>query len=45
LLVVAHWQARFPLARFDLIWLARMALLLPPWLVVLSLAGTTRFPG
>jgi hypothetical protein len=43
--VAALWQAGFHDARFDLIWLARMVLYLPPLWTVVTLARTTRCPG
>jgi hypothetical protein len=44
-LVAALWQAGFLDARFDLPWLARLTLYVPPILVVVALARTTRCPG
>jgi hypothetical protein len=43
--VAALWQAGFHDARFDLIWLARLLLYLPPLLIVVAMARTTRCPG
>jgi hypothetical protein len=43
--VAALWQAGFHDAHFELIWLARMLLYVPPLLIVLTLARTTRCAG
>jgi hypothetical protein len=43
--VAALWQAGFLDARFDLNWLARMLLYLPPLGIIVALARTTRCPG
>ena len=44
-LVAGLWQAGFLDAKFDLAWFARLALYVPPLLVVAALARTTRCPG
>ena len=44
-LVAGLWQAGFLDAKFDLAWFARLTLYVPPLLVVVALARTTRCQG
>jgi hypothetical protein len=44
-LIAGLWQTGFLDARFDLPWLARLTLCVPPIVVVTALARTTRCPG
>jgi hypothetical protein len=44
-LVAGLWQAGFLLARFDLVWGAKMMLYIPPLVIISALARTTRCPG
>ena len=44
-LVAALWQAGVPRPSFDLLWLGKMLVVLPPLIVALALARTTPCPG